>query len=205
MRQQFRSRNLIPVFLLALPLMPAQPTRAAEKLMKPQSAQVALGNLPMRAMWALESNDLKTLSKLAHSNGIRFSYDVYADDADKTFKPAQIRTLDKRAPAYWGGYNSEAGEPQKASWAQYRRYHLWARDFSKGKLSFNTFAKRGNKINNLRAAYTDAIFVEAYLAPKPYVPGKLTQENIWAGLWMIWKREGQQWKLRGLARDEPAI
>ena len=200
MRQKLRPRHFIPAILLSLP---ALSTRAAE-LMPAQSAKVALGNLPMRAMWAIESNDLKTLANLAHSNGIRFSYDVYADDADVTLKPAQIRQLGKLPPRYWGSY-SEAGDPVKSSWADYRHYHLWKRDFSTGKLSFNTFVKRGNKINNLRDAYTDAIFVEAYLAPKPYVPGKFTKENIWAGLWMIWKREGKQWKLRGLARDEPAL
>ena len=201
MRHPFRSQHLIPAFLLALLLSsPVLQTRAAE-LMKPQSAQVALGNLPLRAMWALESNDLKTLSKLAHSNGIRFSDTVSASDSDVTLKPAQIRKLNTLPPLFWAGFSEDENAPKKINWAKYRPSHLWARDFSKGKLSFNTFVKRGQKINNLREAYTDAIFVESYIAPKPYVPGKLTEENIWAGLWMMWKREGKTWKLRGLARD----
>jgi len=39
---------------------------------------------------------------------------------------------------------------QSRSWANYRRTHLWARDFSKGKLSFNTFNKHRTGVRRLR-------------------------------------------------------
>lgn len=183
-------------------LTPPAPALAA--LLAPQSAQVALGNLPTRAMWALESNDLKSLSKLAHSSGIRFSTEVHVAKSDKTFTPAQIRTLNRRGPIDWGLYDAEADAPFSLTWANFRRRYLWQRDFSKGALSYNTFSQRAGKMNNLRESYTDAIFVESFVDSAPYVQGKPLGPQ-WASLWMIWKREGKQWKLRGIAMNSQAI
>lgn len=194
MQHQLRSRSL----RLALPLLVGAPLLApspAQALLKPQAAQIALGNLPLRAMWALESNDLKTLANLAHSKGIRFSPAVFAAKTDRTFTPSQIRTLNKRGPIKWGTADG-SGDAIVLDWNGFRRDQLWQRDFTVGKLTFNTFTKRGNTINNLRQAYTDAIFVESYV---PYSPKNGGMD--WGSLWMIWKREGGQWKLRGLARD----
>ncbi len=156
--QHKNSRRL--ALILGATILSTSAAFAQSKLMPSQSAKVALGNLPMRAMWAIESNDLTTLSKLAHSKGIRFSSVVYVDKDDLNFLPAQIRKLGNGKKYQWGTY-VESGEPESSSWNNYRKYYLWARDFSKGKLSFNTFKERGGKINNLRESYTDAIFVES--------------------------------------------
>lgn len=189
-------RHLALALLLAAPmgLASAGPAWAQSKRLKPQAAQIALGNLPLRAMWALESNDLKTLAKLSHSKGIRFSPGIFAAPTDRTFTPAQIRTLDKRGPIKWGSQDG-SGDVITIDWNGFRR-QLWERDFSVGKLTFNTFTRRGNTRNNLRQAYSDAIFVESYVPYSPKYGGM-----DWGSLWMIWKREGGRWKLRGLARD----
>jgi hypothetical protein len=167
----------------------------AAPMMKPQSAQTALGNLPMRAMRAIKSNDLATLARLAHSSGVRFSPGAFVEKTDLTFSPAQIRRLKKRGAMLWGTRDG-SGDPIRLTWAGYRREFLWTRDFSRGKLAFNTFTHRGNRMNNLREAYADAIFVESYL------PGTEKYGGMdWNSLWMVWKKEGGKWKLRGVAND----
>lgn len=181
--------------ILAACVLAASPACAQSPLLKPQEAQVALGSLPMRAMWALESNDLPTLAKLAHSKGVRISPGAFAEKDDKTFSPAQIRRLNRGTKYLWGSYDG-SGDPIRLSWAAYRREFLWNHDYSKGKLSFNTFTHRGNRANNLSQAYTDAIFVESFVDSTPE-PGGIN----WGSLWTIWKRENGTWKLRGLAND----
>jgi hypothetical protein len=177
-----------------------QPKAPAQTLLKPQSAQVALGSLPMRAMWALESNDLPTLAKMAHSKGVRFSPYVAPEAGDKRFTPRQIRTLNRGNKYLWGSYDG-SGDPIRMSWAAYHKSFVWPRDFSKGKLSFNTFTHRGNTINQLKSAYPGAIFVESYLPGADPKYGGMD----WAGLWTIWQREGKAWKLAGIAHDQWTI
>lgn len=190
-----RARRLA---LWALAFLGAAAPRPAHALLPPQSAQVALGNLPTRVLWAIESNDLKTLATLSHSKGVRFYPHLVEDLSQDSFKPvrlspAQMRSLaaGSRRRFRWGtGFGS--GDPIELSWPEFRRDYLWNHDFSKGKVSFNDLSPDDEIVRR----FPNSIFVQSYIAGS----GAMAAHN-WASLTMMFGRQGKSWKLSGLAAN----
>jgi hypothetical protein len=170
--------------------------------MSPQAARKMVGAQSRAVIAALKKRDMIALSRYVHPQlGLRFSPYSTVQKSDRAFPIAQVRRLNQNKTRYlWGSYDG-TGDPIRLTWNAYYKEFVFPHDYTRApKTQYNSDIVSGYT-SAIRDFYPKAIFVR-YLFPgfNPKYEGM-----DWRGLWLVWNRSGNGWKLVGIANDQWTI
>ncbi|HEY5707600.1 MAG TPA: hypothetical protein VIS96_18725 [Terrimicrobiaceae bacterium] len=171
----------------------------------PEEARKIIAPLCTRALQALHSRDMNSLSRLVHPfKGVRFSPYAFLDSkANVRFTAPNIRGAfgDKRKRV-WGAYDG-SGDPIRLSFAQYYERFVYDRDFAHtATMTYNgERAHPGTTHDNSRQEYPNAIIAEAY------VPGLAPERegSDYRSLRLVFEQHSGEWYLVHIVHDQWTI
>jgi len=169
------------------------------------SDSVRLFELSQHILSLLKNKQYDSLSSFIHPEiGIRFSPTAYVDTVDQPLlSVASYRQAIRQSKAgTWGVYNAETDEPRLLTLPEYLDRYAYDKDYLQApQKACNRFLGGGNSLNNLKAIYPQADFIEYYF------PGfEPKYEGLdWKTLRLVFReRDGKTW-LIAVIRDEWTI
>ena len=130
----------------------------------PKSAEDQPTALNAELLSLLKNRQYDELAKYIHpEKGVQFSMYAFVSDHDKKFSAEDFKKyLHSPVKFTWGETDGE-GKKLVMPLKNYLQDWVFKRDFTKGKLSVNTFQGHGNSLNNLEEKFPGALFTENYI------------------------------------------
>ena len=157
---------------------------------------------------ALREQDWEAIAQAVHPDkGVRFSPYTYVhvgegEDGDRVFGAEDLVGLVADETVYHWGYFDGSGEPIDRTFSDYYNRFVYDVDFAWAPaVGFNEIVGRGNTINNVAEAYSQAQVVEYHL---PGLDPRFGGMD-WRSLRLVLENEGDTWYLVGIVHDEWTI
>lgn len=170
------------------------------KVDKSDNKQQQITQLAKEIESQLASHNYQAITPYIHPiKGVRFSMYAYVQkDSDKVFNQAQFEQYlqASRVKFTWGAKDG-TGDIYLTSLPDYLADWVDNAEYDPKSASFNEFQGSGNSLNNLKAAYPNADFVEFYF------PGTKQYEGIdWRSLRLVFETYQGQYYLVGIINDQ---
>lgn len=172
---------------------------AAAQRLPPEQAKQIIGARATEVLRAIKRGDMRALSSFVHPRkGVRFSPYVYIGKEDRVFtRQAVARFSTDRRRYDWGNLD-ESDDRIRETPKNYFKDWVYDRDFlSATEVNYNTQKQRGNTIPNVMEFYPRAITVEYFITA--------TENEMYAGLYLVFEKFGNEWYLVGIVRDSWTI
>lgn len=157
-----------------------------------------------QALDALGKKDMARFATFVHpGEGARFSTSTFVRvDSDRVFTRPQVASLWNDPLEYTWGVGNGSGDPIRATYAQYHQRFVFDHDYTRAPLRVaNAPVRSGNTPSNLATVYRGAEWVEfRFPGFEPRFDGM-----DWAGLWLVLRREGEEWFVVGVVHGSWAI
>ncbi len=157
----------------------------------------------LRAIELIKAKDWAGLATMVHPEaGVRFSpYPHVEMDSDKVFTNQQVAALASDTTEYeWGAYDG-SGDPIRLTFDGYYQRFIYDKDFAQAPMiGRDQIIGVGNAIENVKAAYPNARFIEFHF------PGTEEYNGIdWRSLKLVLQQQGDTWYLIGIIHGEWTI
>lgn len=158
---------------------------------------------------ALKNKNWNILANIVHPTmGVRFSPNTLVTGEQTAWTKEQIRGLGTNLQTYH--WSICCGLDQLLTLEQYLARIAFNHDFTEAKsVSYNRQIANALDINNVTAAYPDAIVVEYYLSGSeidmtPGIPDE-EKSSQWKSLRLVFQKYGELWYLVGIINDQVTI
>lgn len=171
---------------------------------KAETTEKEIYGLGNKVLTALKEKDMEALSSLIHPDkGVRFSPYTYVEvEKDIILSAEQIKTsLDSEKLYIWGAYDG-IGEPIELTFGEYLEKFVYNQDFiNADEVLYDQYSQRGNTINNVFEAYTDAHVLEYHF--RGFDPNYEGMD--WESLKLVFEQNDGHWYLTGIVHDQWTI
>ena len=156
------------------------------------------------ALDALEKRDMARFATSVHPReGVRFSPSAFVRaDSDRVFTRQQAASLWNDPREYAWGVGNGSGQLIQATFPRYYARFVFDHDYTRAPLRVaNAPVRSGNTPSNIATAYRGAEWVEfRFPGFEPRFEGM-----DWASLWLVLRRQGDEWFIVGVVHGSWSI